>query len=156
MSEKNGVDYPNIDLKRSSDQKISEIDNVVPLDRRPTRRDLIRRFSRDLMALAGKEFELARSEMGDKVDEAQHGLISYITGGVVLFFGGALAFATVVLALATVMQAWLACLIVCMVVSVVGAALLAKAKREFRLRNMSPDTTIRSVKETVHGLRKHS
>jgi uncharacterized membrane protein YqjE len=116
--------------------------------------ELFKRLSEQTATLVRQEVELAKAEMQQKGKRAGLGA-GLISGGGVLGLGafGALT-ATVILALAIWLDAWLACLVVT-VVYAVGAAVLALSGKR-RLQDAAPpvpEQTIETLKEDVQWAR---
>ena len=81
---------------------------------------LVGRAGEQLSTLVRTEMELARAELKDTVDHAVRGASLFGAAGVLALYAGGVLIATVILALALVLDAWLAALIV-------GVVLLAAA-----------------------------
>jgi uncharacterized membrane protein YqjE len=116
--------------------------------------ELFKRLSEQTATLVRQEVELAKAEMQQKGKRAGLGA-GLIGGGGLLGLGafGALT-ATVILALAIWLDAWLACLVVT-VVYAVGAAVLALSGKR-RLQEAAPpvpEQTIETLKEDVQWAR---
>ena len=81
---------------------------------------LIGRAGEQLSTLVRTEMELARAELKETVDHAVRGASFFGAAGVLALYAGGVLIATAILALALVLDAWLAALIV-------GVVLLAAA-----------------------------
>jgi hypothetical protein len=116
--------------------------------------ELFKQLSEQTSTLVRQEVDLAKAEMQQKGKQAGIGAGLLGSGGVLgLGAFGALT-ATLVLALATWLDAWLACLIVT-VVYAAGAAVLAMSGKR-RLQAASPpvpEQTIETLKEDVQWAR---
>ena len=74
---------------------------------------------------------------------------------VVTAYAGVIALlAAIILILAEFMAAWLSALIVAGATTLTGVALLIKAKRELRPRELAPERTLRSVKTDMQMLKE--
>ena len=102
---------------------------------------LLRRLADDLTTLLRKELALATSEISRSVGEARDGITSMALGGAVLFAGILVLLASVVLALAEVMEPWLAALIVGAIVAVAGFLMLQAGKKKLRPVSLKPERT---------------
>lgn len=94
--------------------------------------ELIGRASEQVSDLVRTEMELARAELNQTVKHAVAGVSLFGGAGLMAFYGGGVLIATAVLALSLVLDAWLAALIVAVVLFVVAgvAALVGKKQVE--------------------------
>jgi hypothetical protein len=116
--------------------------------------DLTKKLSQDTSALVRKEVELARAEALAKVRSLARGG-GLLGGAAILGLAavGALT-ATAILALATTISAWLAALIVAVVIATVGGGLaLVGIKRIRQATPPLPIETVESVKEDVEWIK---
>ncbi|HLE00991.1 MAG TPA: phage holin family protein [Bdellovibrionota bacterium] len=138
---------------------------IVPLYEEKGERSVrgsMRDFVTDFTGLLNKQIELAKSEMNDKIDQAQNGIVSIITGGAILFFGVQILLAAAVVGLSYAMPLWASALIIGLVVTVIGLVLYNRGRKALKAGNLKPEQTIESLdrdrisaKETWHELRKH-
>jgi hypothetical protein len=112
--------------------------------------ELVRQLSEQTSRLARQEVELAKTELVAKGKRAGIGAGMFGGAGVVgLFAAGALT-ATAILALSTAIAAWLAALIVAVVLTVVAGALALTGAREVQQASPPiPEQATDSVKEDV-------
>ena len=126
-------------------------------DADPTLGALVNQLTTEVPELIRSEIRLAQAEMAEKGKRAGIGIGMFSGAGLLGFFGFGTLLATVILALALVMDAWLAALIVT-VVLFIGAAVLAlmgKSKVQEATPAM-PERAVDGVKEdiaTVKGQR---
>jgi hypothetical protein len=122
-------------LPRDDDRSIAELT-----------KDLLRNVSE----LVRRELDLAKAELAEKGRRLALGIALMVVGGVILVaMLGALT-ATAILALATTLDAWLAALIVTIVVAAIGAIVLLVGVRSLRRGAPPvPDQTVDSVKEDI-------
>jgi uncharacterized membrane protein YqjE len=126
-------------------------------DADPTLGALVNQLTTEVPDLIRSEIRLAQAEMTEKGKRAGIGIGMFSGAGLLGFFGFGTLLATVILALALVMDAWLAALIVT-VVLFIGAAVLAlvgKNKVQEATPAM-PQRAVDGVKEdiaTVKGQR---
>ncbi|OFZ51304.1 MAG: hypothetical protein A2428_15825 [Bdellovibrionales bacterium RIFOXYC1_FULL_54_43] len=142
-----------------------EKSKIVPLyDEKGKRsvRGSVRDFVTDFAGLFNKQLELAKSEMSDKIDQAQNGVVSLITGGAILFFGVQILLAAAVVGLSYAMPLWASALVIGLVVTVVGLVFYNRGRKALKAGSLKPEQTIESLdrdrisaKETWHELRKH-
>ena len=90
----------------------------------PTLGALVHQLSEQTSALVRSEVELAKAELAEKGKNAGIGIGLFSAAGLLAFFGAAVTITTVVLALALVLPAWVAALIVA-VLLFVGAGIAA-------------------------------
>jgi membrane protein len=117
--------------------------------------DLVKNVSEDLSRLVRDEIRLAQTEVTEKAKHAGVGIGAFGGAGVVAIFGLAILLAAAVLGLATVLPAWLAALIVGVVVFIVaGAAALFGKKQLSQAAPPTPTRAIASVKEDVTEIKE--
>jgi len=126
-----------------------------PLERESTTGLLSRVFS-DLTALLRNEIALAKSELSESTTRAKAGLAA-LMGAVATLLAGSLALlAAIILGLAEVMAPWLAALIVGVVVTGVGVALLVSAKKKLLPPHVEIDRTRAAVRSDVEVLARRT
>jgi hypothetical protein len=113
----------------------------------PSVTTLLRTLAGDAGTLARKELALARSEITAAVSDVKTGIISTVSGGAVLYAGLLFLLLAATFGLATVMQGWLAALIVGAVVTIIGAILLMTGKKKMQADNFRPDRTVDSLRK---------
>ncbi|WP_018253217.1 phage holin family protein [Salinispora mooreana] len=116
----------------------------------PSTAELVQRATEQVSRLVRDELALARAELTQKGKHAGIGIGLFGGAGVLALYGlGALA-ATVILLLALVLPAWVAALIVAVVLFVAAGALaLAGKKQVTRAVPPVPVSTVRSVRADV-------
>jgi formate hydrogenlyase subunit 3/multisubunit Na+/H+ antiporter MnhD subunit len=119
--------------------------------------DLTRRVSQDASGLVRAEIELAKDEIAQQVGKMAAG------GGMlaVAAFVGLTAFAvfvaTVILALSTTMDAWLAALIVGVALVIISAIIALIGRSRLRAGTPPvPPETVQRVKEDVQWVKEHA
>jgi uncharacterized membrane protein YqjE len=123
----------------------------------PTLGALVNQLTTEVPELIRSEIRLAQAEMTEKGKRAGIGIGMFSGAGLLAFFGFGSLLATVIMALALVMDAWLAALIVTVVLFIAGAvlALMGKSKVQEATPAM-PERAVDGVKEdiaTVKGQR---
>ncbi len=120
----------------------------------PSTGDLIKQLTEQTKTLVQQEMRLAQAELQEKAKKVGIGAGMFGVGGLVAFFGAATLIAAVVLALATVLAAWLSALIVGVVLLAVagGAALMGKRHIEQATPPM-PEQTVETVKQDVDHIK---
>lgn len=124
-------------------------------DSRPSIGDLVSAMSDQLSRLVRSEIQLAKSELSDKAKHAGVGAGLLGAAGLMGFFAFALLLTTAVLALANVVPAWLAALIVAVVLLVIAGVLALVGKKA--LDRGTPPAPVRaqhSVKADVAAVKE--
>lgn len=115
--------------------------------------DTVRGLAEDGILLVRQEVRLARSEISEKVEQLQGGLI-FIVAGMMLFFCALLIFAqALVIALANVVGDW-AALIVGGILLIAAALVVWKGARMLRPRNLTPHRTAQSLRKSADTLKE--
>jgi hypothetical protein len=111
-------------------------------------RELLSELWENSEKLVRQEFQLALSELDDRIDKAKMALMSAAIGGAVIYAGVLAIVAALILLLAEVMAPWLAALIVGAVAAIGGVLLLQKAKKA-KPENLKLERTARSIRRDV-------
>ncbi|HEY0938693.1 MAG TPA: phage holin family protein [Steroidobacter sp.] len=106
---------------------------------------LLSRLVEDATALARNEVALAKAEVRGVVRDVKMSVVPFTIAGGVLLAGGLTLVAALVLALAEVVEPWLAALIVSVVLLVIGWALLKAGQRKWS--HISFDRTQESLQK---------
>ena len=108
--------------------------------------DLVRSLSEDLSRLVRDEIRLAQAEVGEKAKKAGIGIGAFGGAGVIALYGLGVLIAAAVLGLAAAVPAWLAALIVGVVLFVIAAvaALIGRKK----LQEAEPPVPTRAIAST--------
>lgn len=116
---------------------------------------LVTQLSEQSSKLVRSELELALAEMQEKAKNAGIGAGLFGAAGMVALYGVGALIATVIIALALVLPAWLAALIVTVVLFVIaGIAALVGKKRVSRATPPTPQQTIGSVKRDIETVKE--
>lgn len=116
--------------------------------------EAIERISSDLKELAHQEVALAKREIGDTVSVAKEQALTLAIGGAALIGGLLVLLSAAVLALALALPAWLAALIVGVVVAGGGVALVMSGKAKLSRLRLFPDHTLESVARDVNAIKR--
>jgi hypothetical protein len=124
---------------------------------------LFRTLTRELSNLISQEIALARAEISEKVGQIEVGIGSLAAGGIIIlvglfFLAEALVFGVAALLqlwLSAVIAAWLAPLLVGLVIVIVGWGLLAKGRSNLKARNLEPRRTIDSLRRDERLVEEH-
>lgn len=113
--------------------------------------DLVRTAAEQISDLVRAELRLASAEMAAKGKRAGLGAGLFGGAGVMAFYGTGALIATVILALAHVMPAWLAALLVAVVLfAVAGIVALAGRSKVRQAGPLLPQQAIRETQTDVH------
>lgn len=114
---------------------------------------LLRQLTSEVTTLFSKEVSLARAEMRETVHGVKAGVISLLTGSVVLLAGVIVLLMAAVYGLATTMTLWMAALIVGGAVTLVGLIMVASGKSKLDADALKPHRTVDSIREDRDALK---
>lgn len=117
---------------------------------------LISDLTRDITTLFRQEIRLVKTEMSEKVEQAESGMTILAIGGAVAYAGLLILLAAAVLGLSLYLEPWLAALIVAVVVLVIGLGMVAKGKSNLKARNLVPEKTVESLQRDKDLAQKHA
>jgi len=116
--------------------------------------ELVTRLTQQSTELIRNELRLAQVEMTEKAKKAGIGAGLFGGAGVVALYGVGALIATIILALALLMPAWLAALIVTVVLfAIAGVVALMGKKQVSQATPAAPQHTIDSVKQDVDTIK---
>jgi hypothetical protein len=125
-------------------------------------RSLIGLFSdlfRETSTLVHEEVQLARVEISEKVSQLGSGVAAIGAGGAILFAGFIVLLFAAVNALAMFLPpehaAWLAPLIIGLIVMIIGYIALSKGRKEFKAENLKPSRTMDSLRRDTQVVKGH-
>lgn len=119
--------------------------------------ELLKRASEQTSRLVREELRLAQLEMQQKAKHAGLGAGMLGAGGVTALLGVAVLIAAVVLALATAMDAWLAALIVAVVLLAAAGAMALAGKQEVaEAAPAKPERALDSVHDDIDEIKARS
>jgi len=107
---------------------------------------LLRRLTDELATLVRQELALATTEISRSLRVMLGGAASLAVGGVVLYTGLLAMLAAAILGLATVLQPWLATLVIGAAVAIIGAILLTAGVRSLDPSTLKPSRTAESLR----------
>lgn len=107
---------------------------------------LLRRLTDELSTLLRQELALATAEISRSMRVMLAGTASLAVGGVVLFTGILAMLAAAVLGLATVLQPWLAALVIGVAVAIIGIILVSVGIRSLDPSTLKPSRTAESLR----------
>lgn len=112
--------------------------------------DLVQRMSQQTATLVRKELELAQVEMKEKGKRAGIGAGLFGGAGLIAAYGVGALIATIILALATFLEGWIAALIVTVVLfAIAGIAALMGKKQVEQATPPQPEQAIQSTRRDV-------
>lgn len=109
---------------------------------------LLLELTKETTALVRGEVALARTEIEEKVAQAERGIISMASGGAVLFAGILTLIACAVLALSLAWPAWVSALVVGLVVTAIGVVLVLTGRKKMSKERLSLHRTMSSLRDT--------
>ncbi len=115
---------------------------------------LVAQFQTDFVALVDTEKALAKKEFSAKASELKESAIEFSGAAVMGLLGAMCLVASAALALATVMAAWLATLIVGVIVASVAGAMFMKAKKNLEKFDAVPHHTINNIKRDARAVKE--
>jgi hypothetical protein len=111
--------------------------------------DLFADLSRETQILLRQEMELAKTEISRKASQAGKATASLAIGGFIAYAGFLAIVAAIIIGLAALIPAWLAALIVGLVVVGIGYFFIQKGLNDLKPEELVPKQTIESLKETT-------
>ena len=124
-----------------------------PQDQR-TLGELVGELTRETRTLVRQEVQLARLELKKRATEAARNAALLAAGGLVLYAGALALIATAIIALAEVMEPWLAALIVGVLVTALGGFLLYYGYNQLTNLDMTPRRTVETLQENAEWLKR--
>jgi hypothetical protein len=107
---------------------------------------LVSDLSQQTAQLVREEMALAKAELQEKGKHAGLGIGLFSTAGLLAFFGGACLIATAIMALALALPAWLAALVVTLVLfAAAGVAALVGKNQVQRATPPKPEQTLHNL-----------
>src|SRR5262245_65220228 len=119
---------------------------------------LLRRLADDVGMLLAQEVALLKAETARSIGDLKASTASIAIGGAVAFMGGFFLLLAAVYGLSSVVQPWLAALIVGGVVTLIGLIMLAAGRRKLEPAAVAPRRTaaaLRKDAEMIKGDRQH-
>ena len=117
---------------------------------------LISDLTRDITTLFRQEIRLVKTEMTEKVEQAESGMTMLAVGGAVAYAGFLILLAAAVLGLSLYLEPWLSALIVAAVALIIGLIMVVKGKSNLKARNLVPEKTVESLQRDKDLAQKHT
>jgi hypothetical protein len=108
----------------------------------------------ETILLLRQELALLKAELHEKFNRIGQGAGALGAGALVAFSGWLVLLAAAVLGLATVVPPWLAALIVALLVLAIGVGLLLFGKNRFDSQALTPQRSLRSLREDEAWIRE--
>jgi Putative Actinobacterial Holin-X, holin superfamily III len=115
---------------------------------------LLSDLASETILLLRQELALLKAELHEKFSRAGQGATALGAGALVAFSGWLVLLAAAVLGLANAVPAWLAALIVAVVVLGIGALLLLFGKNRLDAQSLTPQRSLRSLREDEAWLKE--
>jgi uncharacterized membrane protein YqjE len=123
----------------------------------PSTKELVRELAEQTSTLVRQELALAQVELKEKGKRAGIGGGLFGTAGLLALYGLGVLIATAILALATAVDAWLAALIVAVVLFVAAGIAALIGKKELQQAGPpKPEQAMASVQADVQTVKEHA
>ena len=119
-----------------------------------TWKEIINHLYSDMTGLYESQSLMIRKEMSDKIETAKTAATSFAVGGALLFMGLIAATATLIICLNLVMPLWASALIVTILFSVIGLALVMDAKKKLAADQMIPRQSLETLSEVKNTFKE--
>ena len=118
--------------------------------------ELVSRLSTEMSSLVRGELELARLELTEKAKHTGKGAGAFGAAGLVALYGLGVLIATAILALALVMDAWLAALLVGVVLLIVAGLMALFGKKQVSEGvPMKPERATENLRRDMEAVKHH-
>jgi hypothetical protein len=111
---------------------------------------LLRQLTREVP----KELALAKAELQQSLTTLKAGVAAVAGGAIVLLAGFIILLMAAVYGLATMMQLWLAALIVGVITLIVGFVMLQSGKKQFEPSHFTPDKTLHAMQQDKDAMKR--
>jgi uncharacterized membrane protein YedE/YeeE len=115
--------------------------------------DVLQDIFGNLQDIVRSEFRLAKVEITTEAGKAAKASKLLAVGGVLFLYAGGLILLAAVYGLSSVLQPWLAALLIGVLVAIVAAILLSAGRRRLQVVHPTAERTIKNVKENVQWLK---
>jgi VIT1/CCC1 family predicted Fe2+/Mn2+ transporter len=103
----------------------------------------------NLQDIIRSEFRLAKTEIQEEASKAARPAATFGVGLISGIYGIGFMLLAVVYGLSTVMPAWLAALLVGIILTIISGAFTGSSREKWKSINLSPDKAIKSLEENV-------
>lgn len=149
-----GREYSAGDGSRHDRQTRERAYNTRDMPRERPLSDLFNELSRQMSTMLRQEMQLARLEMKERMAKVGRNAAMLAAGGLILYAGLLGLMITAVIALANVMELWLAALIVGGVIAIIGAIMIGVGYGRLKELDMVPRRTVDSLQESAEWLKQ--
>lgn len=118
--------------------------------------DLLSELTHETRQLVQQELQLAKAEIGEKVQQVERGAVSISVGAALCYAGLLALLAAAFFGLAIVVEAWLAALIVGVVTAIVGLGFVARGREYLKARNLALPRTTATLQEDKKWIKAHT
>jgi anaerobic C4-dicarboxylate transporter len=116
--------------------------------------ELFTELTQEARTLVQQEIALAKTELSQKAAVVGRD-IAFLAAGAAVAYAGLLAIlAAIIIGLATIMPAWLAALLVGIIVAGLGYLLVQKGQSDLKRQNLMPHQTIQTLKEDSEWMKE--
>lgn len=115
---------------------------------------LLKQLTHEVPSLFTKELALAKAEFQASLNSLKAGIAGVAGGAMVLLAGFIILLMAVVYGLSTIMQPWLAALIVGAVVMIIGFIMVQSGKKQFEPSHFKPERTLDALNKDQEALRR--
>jgi uncharacterized membrane protein len=115
--------------------------------------EIVRGLTEDISVLVRSEIAMAKLELKQAVSKLSGGVAMFGAALFCALFGLAFLLVTGILALALIMPAWLAALIVAVILFIAAGVLAMAGKKKFSSLNFMPNETISQVKQDIDTIK---
>jgi ABC-type nickel/cobalt efflux system permease component RcnA len=117
---------------------------------------LLRDLTNSVSDLIRSEIALARAETSEKVSQAGTAAVSIAAGAVIGLAALLVVVQALVVALAEVMEPWLASVIVGLALAAIAWFMMRKGQNDLRATNLMPERTIQNVRRDAQVVADHA
>jgi uncharacterized membrane protein YqjE len=125
---------------------------MIEADDRPVSQ-VLQDILANVQELVRSEVRLARTEISEQISTAARAAVFLVTGGVLAAYAVGFLLWSAVYALGQVTPAWLAPLLVALVVAAAASVFIVIGRNRIKLVNPKPEKTIASLKEDVQWVK---
>jgi hypothetical protein len=113
--------------------------------------ELLGQLSQDLNLLMRQELRLVKTEISEKISRATSDAVSLAAGGLVAYAGALALVAGIILVLNQVMglAAWLAAVLVSLVLGIIGFVMVRGALRNLKRIEPTPQRTVKTIEDGI-------
>lgn len=115
---------------------------------------LLRQLMREVPELFTKELALAKAELQHNLNTLKAGTAAVAGGAIVLLAGFIILLLAAVYGLATVVEPWLAALLVGGITVIVGFVMLQTGKKQFEPTHLAPDRALNAMQQDKDTLKR--